>query len=44
MGIIETILSFGSLGIFGFLLYWFAVILRIGPEVTEEEVDESAKI
>lgn len=44
MVVLQFLLTLGSFGIGGFILYWIAVLLHAGPEVEQEAVDLDPKI
>ena len=44
MIILQILLTLGSFGILGFILYWLGVALHAGPEVEENQVDKDTRI
>ncbi len=44
MDILQILLALGSLGIIGFVLYWFGVILKAGPEVTKDQINKDPRL
>ncbi|MFA5991481.1 MAG: hypothetical protein WC794_04535 [Candidatus Doudnabacteria bacterium] len=43
MDILQILLGLGVLGIIGFVLYWFGVILKVGPKVTQDQIDKDPR-
>lgn len=43
MEILQIILGVGAFGIIGFILYWFGVILKVGPKVTQDQINKDTK-
>ena len=44
MVIFQIIFAGVALGIIGFVLYWFGVILKAGPDNTKDEVDKDPRL
>jgi hypothetical protein len=43
MVILQILLGVGAFGIIGFVLYWFGIILKAGPEATKKQIDDDPR-
>ncbi|MEK7161685.1 MAG: hypothetical protein AAB729_03275 [Patescibacteria group bacterium] len=43
MDILQILLALGSLGIIGFVLFWFGVIFKVGPKITQNQIDKDPR-
>ncbi len=44
MVILQVFLALGAFGIIGFVIYWFGVALKSGPESTKEAINKDKRI